>query len=228
MTRGRKPTNPLPDCAFFCYLHTHYLSTNDASVVELSDDGKKVRCKICHASHGQSNGWIMKDSFPGHLKSNAHASCVLDQENREAIKRAHELSIQEEREIEERMDFVMLPSRPGSSIQATARIPKQSIEEREMWENYACCDEIFDAGIDDSSAAAEERKRLEREANDYDLWHGADFLPEEGSNDSQLLLDELEQDDILTEVLQNACTCSIQICPYNSMHTLLLDRLKSS
>jgi hypothetical protein len=49
-----------------------------------------------------------------------------------------------------------------------------------------------------------ERKHLEREANNFDLWHGADFLPEEDPNDGELLLDELEQDDILSELLWNA------------------------
>jgi len=33
---------------------------------------------------------------------------------------------------------------------------------------------------------------------------GADFLPEEDPNDGELLLDELEQEDILTELLRNA------------------------
>jgi len=37
----------------------------------------------------------------------------------------------------------------------------------------------------------------------FDIWRGADFLPED-QNDGELLLDELEQDDILTELLRNA------------------------
>jgi hypothetical protein len=39
---------------------------------------------------------------------------------------------------------------------------KQSIE--------SAGNEVFDGGIDHAAAAAEERKRLEREANDFDLW----------------------------------------------------------
>ena len=73
-----------------------------------------------------------------------------------------------------------------------------------MWDHYALGNEVFDAGIDHTLAASEERKRLEQEATDFNFWHGADFLPEEDPNNGQLLLDELEQDDILSELLCNA------------------------
>jgi hypothetical protein len=45
---------------------------------------------------------------------------------------------------------------------------------------------------------------LEQEADNFDIWRGAEFVPEVDPNDSTLLLDELEQDDVLTELLQNA------------------------
>ena len=54
-----------------------------------------------------------------------------------------------------------------------------------MWDGYSLSNEIFDVGIDHTVAAVEERKRLEREATDFDIWLG------------------LEQDDILTELLLN-------------------------
>ncbi|KAF8959102.1 hypothetical protein BDZ97DRAFT_2045777 [Flammula alnicola] len=73
-----------------------------------------------------------------------------------------------------------------------------------MWDRYALGNEVFDAGVDHTLAAAEERKRLEQEAADFDLWHSADFLPEEDPNDGELLLDALEQEDILSELLRNA------------------------
>ncbi|KAF8951656.1 hypothetical protein BDZ97DRAFT_1683873 [Flammula alnicola] len=50
--------------------------------------------------------------------------------------------------------------------------------------------------------AAEERKRLEREAIEFDLWH--DSLPEQDLNIGESVLDELEREDVLTELLQNA------------------------
>jgi hypothetical protein len=112
--------------------------------------------------------------------------------------------MQEESSMEEHMDFIILSSTTQPEVTAAARAPQRSEEERAMWDCYALGNDVFDAGIDDTLTAAEERRRLEREATNFDLWHGADFLPEEDPNDGELLLDELEQDDILAELLRNA------------------------
>lgn len=112
--------------------------------------------------------------------------------------------MQEESAIEESMDFAMLSSAIEPAVITTkARVSRPSVEEQEMWDNSAFSNEIFNAGIEHTAAAAEERKRLEKEATNFDLWRGADFLPEEDPNDGELLLDELEQEDILTELLRN-------------------------
>jgi hypothetical protein len=133
--------------------------------------------------------------------------------------------MQEECEMEEKMDFITLSSSAKPAISVTARIHKPSMEEQEMWDDHAFSNKVFDAGIDHTIAVTEERKRLEREATDFDLWCGADFLPED-PDDSELLLDELEQDDILTELLRNASMCAIQLCSYISMLILFSDRLE--
>ena len=112
--------------------------------------------------------------------------------------------MQEESEMEQGMEFIALPSTVQPKVTPMVRAPQRSEEEQGMWDRYALGNEVFDAGIDDTLAASEERKRLEQEATDFDLWHGEDFLPEEDPNDGQLLLDELEQDDILSELLRNA------------------------
>ena len=118
--------------------------------------------------------------------------------------------MQEETAIEETMDFVMLSSMVKPAVTATARIPGPSLEEQEMWDNYS--NEVFDAGIDPTVAAVEERRCLKQEATNFDIWCGADFLPDEDPKDGELLLDELEQDDILTELLRNARTCIFNWC----------------
>jgi len=97
--------------------------------------------------------------------------------------------------------------------------PQRSEEEQGIWDRCALGNEVFDAGIDHTLAVSEERKCLEREAIDFDLWHGADFLPEENPNDGQLLLDELEQDNILSELLWNARK-SIELFLYTPMHIM--------
>jgi hypothetical protein len=155
---------------------------------------------------GQNCDWIKKESLPSHIQSEGHARAVSAQQHMEFIQTAGEWSMQEESAYENSMDFVMLSSIIKPAVTPTARILKQSVEEQEMWDNHDISNEIFDTGTDPTLAAVEERKRLEREATNLDLWHGADFLPEEDPNDGELLLDELEQDDILTELLRNART----------------------
>ena len=113
------------------------------------------------------------------------------------------------------MDFIILLSTIQSEVPATARAPQHTEEEQGMWHRSEFGNKGFDAGIDHTAAAAKERKRLEREANDFDLWRGADFLPEEDPNDGERLLDELEQDDILSELLWNAR----MYLPLNCFHT---------
>ena len=140
--------------------------------------------------------------------------------------------MREESAMEEHMDFIILSStiQPEATVMAHAP-PQRSEEEQGMWDRYVIGDEVFDAGIDHTLAAAEERKHLEQEATNFNLWHGADFLPEEDPNDGELLLDKLEQDDILSELLWNAC----KYIPLNFFHAfqllecmsyLFLDRLE--
>jgi hypothetical protein len=112
--------------------------------------------------------------------------------------------MEEERVMEQRIDFAVLSLTAEHTATAMARVHMPSMEEQYMWDNHALFNEPFDAG-DHTSAAVDERKRLEREATDFDLWNGADFVLEEDPTNGELLLDELEQDDILTELLRNAC-----------------------
>ncbi len=112
-------------------------------------------------------------------------------------------SIQEERELEQNMNFIISSSVICPEVNSKAHGPQQSEEEKEMWSKYALGNESFSAGTD-LTHDAEERDRLEREAADFDLWHGADFVAEEDPNDAELVLDRLEQDEIMAELLQNS------------------------
>jgi hypothetical protein len=114
--------------------------------------------------------------------------------------------VQEEKAMEKNIDFVTLVSTNQPAAVAPEGIPRSTAAEQEMWNDYMDCEEVFDAGVDPTLAAIKERKRLEREATEFDLWQGADFLPEDSDNinNCELLLDELEQEDILTELMQNA------------------------
>ena len=136
--------------------------------------------------------------------------------------------MQEESATEERMDFAMLSSAIEPAVTMKACVSRPSVEEQEMWDNNAFSNEIFNAGIDHTAAAAEERKHLEQEATNFDLWHGADFLPEEDPNGGELLLDELKQEDILTELLQNTHKYTSQLHSYISTYLIFSDRREYS
>jgi hypothetical protein len=187
----------------------HICVENYFSVVEVSNDGKQVQCKTCEAMRGHHSGWIKKESLTYHLGSETHARCIRDQQSRELIRAVAEESMEQEREMEQDMDFAILSSESMVNINDTVRIMQThvpSAAEQEMWDN-GLNNEGFDAGVDHTADAVEERNRLEREATDFDLWHGSDFVPEHDPSDiSGLLLQELEQDDIIAELLRNAST----------------------
>lgn len=131
--------------------------------------------------------------------------------------------MQEERAIEEHMDFIILSSTIQPEVTTASHTPQQSEEEEGMWEHYDLGREVFDAGHNHTLGATEERKRLEQEATNFDLWHGAD-LPEGDVNDGELLLDTLEQDDILSELLRNARKYISLNCLQIFQGALFLDR----
>ena len=150
--------------------------------------------------------WIKKESLLYHLKSDLHARAVMAQRESLSSQATRERSLREEIAMEQQLDIINLTWTGGNKNKMTepTRPLRNSEEENEMWDNFLCGNESFDAGVDSNAAAAEERERLEKEANDFDIWHVEDFLPEKDTTSGELLLDELEQDDILTELLRNA------------------------
>ena len=155
---------------------------------------------------GHHSGWIKKESLTYHLGSETHARCIRDEQSRKLKRAVVEQSMEQETEMEQDMDFVIF-SESRAVENVTVRNPATNVPsaaEQEMWDNMN--DEEFDAGADHIANAVEERNRLEREATDFDLWHGSDFVPEQDPTDSGLLLEELDQDDIIAELLRNAST----------------------
>ncbi len=110
--------------------------------------------------------------------------------------------MREESANEERMDFAILSSAIRPVVTVKAGLPRPSLQEEEMWKDHEFSNEIFDAGIDHAMAAAQQRKRLEQEASSFSLCCDMDLLPENYLSNSEQLLDELEQEDILTELLR--------------------------
>jgi hypothetical protein len=109
-------------------------------------------------------------------------------QSRELIQTAGEQSLEDKSVMEQEMDFVMLSVTVKHPVTVMVRAHVPSTKEREMWDNHTSFHNLFDAGINPAAAAADERKHLECEATNFNLWHGADFLPEEDPNDGELLL----------------------------------------
>lgn len=218
MGKGRKP-NPQPDCMFpkSCHSSQSHASCERFPVIEISGDGLKARCTTCLAGKQNGDGWINKGSIGNHLKSENHARSLEAREVQKSKAKAAEQTMREESAMEEHIDFITLSSTIQPEVTTTARAPRQSEEEEQMWNCFTLGEEIFDAGIDQTLAATLERKRLEQEANDLNLWHGADLLPEEDISNGGLLLDELEQSDTLSELLRNARRCIFLHGPVSTM-----------
>lgn len=151
-----------------------------------------------------------------HLNTIEHGRSVNARGASQLTEAAAQHSMQQEIALEMEMEFAELVSTFQPPVAAAQRISIPSIEEQEMWESHAMSEETFGAGIEPLLAVVEERKRLEKEATDLDLWNAADYLPEEVANDSALLLDELEQDDILADLLKDAGLRSITIKHWSS------------
>ncbi len=133
------------------------------------------------AQHGNAGGWINKGSIGNHLKSETHAYSLEARRIQELASQTVQQSMQEEVAVEERMQFVISSSTTQPRVSAKALAPRQSEEEKDMWERYTLGYEVFNAGSDCTHATVEERNRLEREATEFDMWHGEDFISEEVS-----------------------------------------------
>lgn len=180
---------------------------NASPGIEISADGLKARCTICfEASRQNIDLWINKGSIANHLKSERHAYSLEALKIQESAAKVAGQSMQEETAMEEEMNFTIFSSTIQPKITEMVHAPERSEEEQGMWDRYSLGNDIFHAGVDHTTSATEERKRLEREATDFDLWHGVDFLSDSTEpEDAQLPLDELESSDITSELLRNAC-----------------------
>ena len=149
--------------------------------------------------------WINKGSVSNHLKSERHVNSLEARKIQESITKTVEHSMQDEAAMEEEMNFTIFSTTIQPKIAANIPAPQCSEEEQRIWDHFALGDNVFHAGIDHTLSATEERTRLEREAAEFDLWHGGDFLLDTDPIGDQLLLHELENDEITSELLRNAC-----------------------
>lgn len=81
--------------------------------------------------------------------------------------------------------------------------------EEAMWETWANEDEAFTMDEDPSTAADQKRQDFERRLDEFILWDGAEGISGGAAADGlEEIWDEAEQDDLLSEVLENLGGCS--------------------
>jgi len=75
--------------------------------------------------------------------------------------------------------------------------------EREMWNDFMPTDSAFeiDQGPEESLQTA--RLDFEHKVKEFGLWGGLETMPDEDNGQLEDAWDEAEQDDILTDILQN-------------------------
>jgi hypothetical protein len=93
-----------------------------------------------------------------------------------------------------------------------------SAEEEEMWVDYDMNGAVFEAGEDLKSKERAERQRLERIANMFGTWGGTVLGSElRLDGEDEALLGNMEEDDFLSDIIQNAGMLSFILLFYSSL-----------
>jgi hypothetical protein len=171
--------------------------------VDFEISGTKVKCNKCAPliAH-EARQWINSVGWKTHLKSEIHVRALKHEEDilehASQINRATEAALVDDTE-HTRTDFALLTA--SSSI--THAPPEQtrivSANEQVMWESLDLEDIAFSAGIAPDNTA--DRRRVERELKDADMWDGMNLLG--GFSDDNLIFND-QEDEVLAEALRNA------------------------
>lgn len=151
----------------------------------------------------QFEEWIQRESLKNHIeKSSVHKKSL------ERLARQNSTINQPEDSDLQADDFATAQatstSIPLGGVNCGAAPPHGPAEgEREMWDNFVPTEGAF--GIDQGPEESLQNARVdfERKVKEFGLWGGLETMPEEDIGQLEEALDEAEQDDILTEILQN-------------------------
>ena len=113
-------------------------SIENPTVVELSEDGTTVRCRICfEASEQNGNKWIKKGSLSAHLSSEIHNTSVNSKLAQQSAQNASAQFLQEDREMEESMDIAN--AAVYSTVSEVISLPVTASFGCEMWKVARTC-----------------------------------------------------------------------------------------
>jgi hypothetical protein len=177
----------------------------------LSDDATKVKCAIC-APHipVPEKQWMLRQSHRAHLQSMAHKT-NLNRLSGSPFD-AQVLVAAAAADADAAAQDIMFQSLETVSIQMQHRLPLQvSAAEQEMWDDYSTNGAYFDIAQDPNEASeAALRRQFEREANEFGMWNAKADGDLFGLGES-VNIDEMsgnpEEDELLAELMQNACEC---------------------
>jgi len=168
-------------------------------VFEVSNSDVKLKCTKCAPLiANEARQWIAAASWKVHIRSEIHQRALATEQDtrlrQTRIERAADAAVAENNAI----DFAPLDA---SSSSLTPSIPKRiiSANEEAMWELLAMDDVIFDVGAVPNNA--DDRKRVEREMDDADIWGGNSLV--RGFGDDSNILDD-QEDEVLAEALRIA------------------------
>ncbi|KAF8153401.1 hypothetical protein B0H34DRAFT_754825 [Crassisporium funariophilum] len=97
--------------------------------------------------------------------------------------------------------FAVNPTIGQTSFAGSLR--ELNFDEADMWAEYDAYGETFDAGDDPEELARTQRKALERQIDTYGVWGGVELPASVDHADAEMLWEDLEYDEILTDVMRN-------------------------
>ena len=151
----------------------------------------------------EARQWINSVGWKTHLKSEIHVRALKHEED--TLERASQINRATEAALADdiqntRTDFALLTATSSSFTHAPPKqTPIVSANEQAMWESLDMEDITFSAGLapDDTT----DRRRVERELKDADMWDGMNLLG--GFSDDNPIFDD-QEDEVLAEALRNA------------------------
>ena len=183
----------------------------------LSDDATKVKCTIC-APHNPvpEKQWMLRQSHRAHSQSVAHQTNLNRPSGSpfDAQVLAAAAAVDADAAAEENM----FESLETVGIQMHRHLVNNSLQvsaaEQEMWDDYSTNGANFDIAEDPSETAeAASRRQFECEVNEFGIWNAkadGELFGLGESADIDQMDGNPEEDELLAELMQNACECSFR------------------